>query len=76
LDRSLTGLVAGRFVLAAQHEELIGSLASPLSLPGVVTGIAIGRKVELGAEQPLATKAQSGNTCGRGRRLRGRRSGL
>ena len=63
-ERSLAGLVAGRFVLAAQHKELIGPLASPFSLPLGVTGIAVGRKVELGAQQPLAAEAQAGHASG------------
>ena len=56
-DAGLAGLVAGRLVLAAQHEELAGADALPISLPRGVIGIAVGLKLELRAVQTLAAKA-------------------
>lgn len=55
----LARLVAGRFVLTAENKELRGPSAHPLGFPLLVTGVAVGRKIELCVKQLLAAKTQS-----------------
>ena len=49
-DRRLTGLIAGRLILAAEHKELARPGVLPSGLPFAGIGIAVGGKIELGAK--------------------------